>query len=84
MTTATHFGPDSLKEILTTNLGVSDEAVDDELTATLGELGVDSIGVLELQTVVRDQYAVELPETTGELNLGQIIDYVADSLKGAA
>lgn len=84
MTTFANFGPDSLKEILTTNLGVADEAVDDQLTVTLPELGVDSIGVLELQTVVRDQYRVELPDSTGELNLGQIIEFVANSLKGVA
>lgn len=84
MTTFANFGPDSLKEILTTNLGVADEAVDSELSATLPELGVDSIGVLELQTVIRDQYRVELPESTGELNLAQIIEFVSTELKGAA
>jgi aromatase len=84
MTTATNFGADALKEILTTNLGVDNEAVDESLAVTLGDLGVDSIGVLELQTVVRDQYAVLLPETTGDLRLTEIIDYIDNSLKGAA
>lgn len=84
MATATHFGADALKEILTTNLGVDREAVDESLAVTLADLGVDSIGVLELQTVVRDQYAVQLPDTTGELHLDQIIDFIDDNLKGAA
>ena len=80
MTAATTFNVDAFNEILVSNLGVDDEALDGDLTPTLADLGVDSIGVLELQTIVRDQYAVVLPDHTDQFNLGEIIDFIAAAL----
>ncbi|WP_340377085.1 acyl carrier protein [Streptomyces sp. SS7] len=81
MTTATQFDAESLKAILIENLGVDDDAIDGAWGSRPAELGIDSIGILELQAVVKEQYGVELPETTNEQSLSGIVELVSTSLK---
>lgn len=78
----TTFDRAALKEILTRNLGLDDESIEASWAATLTELGIDSIGVLELQTVAKDRHAVSLPDGIGELSLERIVDLAVDGTKG--
>ncbi|MDP4503523.1 MULTISPECIES: acyl carrier protein [unclassified Nonomuraea] len=77
MTTAT-IDTNALRQILTANLGLDEDVLDDSWDTSLAELGVDSIGVLELQTVIEQKYRVALPETAGELSPAEIYDLVAN------
>ncbi|WP_327581126.1 acyl carrier protein [Nonomuraea sp. NBC_00507] len=77
MTTAT-IDTHALRQILTANLGLDEDVLDDSWDTSLAELGVDSIGVLELQTVIEQKYRVALPETAGELSPAEIYDLVAN------
>ncbi|GAA0941708.1 acyl carrier protein [Nonomuraea longicatena] len=76
--TTEDYGAHALRGILTANLGLEDDVLDRSWTASLTDLGVDSIGVLELQTVIEQRYRVSLPETTGELSPADIHDLVAN------
>jgi aromatase len=76
--TTTTFDVNALRQILTVNLGLEDEALDGSWDVSLAELGVDSIGVLELQTVIEQRYRVAIPETAGELSPAQIYDFVTN------
>jgi acyl carrier protein len=73
------YGP--LKDILAEKVGLDGEMVDKSPTATLAELGVDSLGVLEFEVTVQERFGVALPETTVEMSIEQIVDFVADALK---
>jgi len=81
MTTATQFDTESLKAILIENLGVDDDVIDGAWDSRPAELGVDSIGVLELQAVVKEQYGIELPDSAKELSLNAIVQLVAAGLQ---
>ncbi|MGP4046382.1 acyl carrier protein [Streptomyces sp. 2A115] len=81
MTMAGQFGAEALKEILIANLGVDDDVIESAWDSNPAELGVDSIGILELQAVVKDQFGIVLPETTHELSLSGIVELVAMGLK---
>lgn len=81
MTTAMQFDAESLRAILIENLGVDDDAIDGAWESSPAELGVDSIGILELQGVVHDRYGIGLPENTKELSLNGIVELVSTGLE---
>ena len=70
------FNEQALRDILLNTLGVEDDAIDGPLASTLGDLGVDSVGFLELQVVVRERYGVVVPDTAAELSLAQLVNLV--------
>ncbi|WP_422769711.1 SRPBCC family protein [Plantactinospora sp. WMMC1484] len=45
--------------------------------ASLEELGMDSLALLELQAVVADRYRVQLPEEAGRLSVTEVAELVA-------
>ncbi|GAA5193992.1 hypothetical protein GCM10023322_57270 [Rugosimonospora acidiphila] len=66
--------------ILVSNCGLDPDAAAAAPDATLTELGLDSLALLELEAVVADRYGVRVPENAGQLT----IDEVAGVLDGAA
>jgi acyl carrier protein len=73
------YGP--LKDILAEKVGLDGETVDRSPTATLAELGVDSLGVLEFEVTVTERFGLALPDTTVEMSIEQIVDFVTNALK---
>ncbi|GAB3159636.1 hypothetical protein GCM10027290_64780 [Micromonospora sonneratiae] len=62
--------------ILVRNCGLNAEAAAATPTASLEELGMDSLALLELHAVVADRYQVQLPEESRQLSIGAIADLI--------
>ncbi|CDR06328.1 acyl carrier protein [Streptomyces iranensis] len=60
-----------LYAILSTHIGVDPQAIEGALTPS--DLGIDSIGVLELEKVLDDRYGIALPEDTPAMTIDQIL-----------
>ncbi|MGW3186089.1 acyl carrier protein [Kitasatospora sp. NPDC001119] len=73
-----------LREILTAQIGLEPEVVDGAGNASLTDLGVDSIGVIELEKAVFDEYGVDLPDETSAMTIGQIIDHIDATARSAS
>jgi acyl carrier protein len=67
-----------LDTILVRNIGL-DPGVLAGSTATLTDLGVDSIGVIELEKVLHDEFGVALPEEAPAMSVTQILTRLNDS-----
>jgi acyl carrier protein len=80
--TSTNLGRAALKEILVANLGFESETVDDAWGSPLIDSGIDSIGVLELEAVLKRRFGVTLPEGAAELSPDQIYEYIHDAMRG--
>jgi aromatase len=63
--------------ILVRHCGLDADAATAAPTASLEQLGMDSLALLELQAVVADRYRVQLPEEAGQLSIEEISDLVA-------
>lgn len=63
--------------ILVRHCGLDAGAASAAPTASLDELGMDSLALLELQAVVADRYRVQIPEEAGRLSITEIADVVA-------
>jgi aromatase len=73
----------ALHDILTTHIGLEPETVDGAGRASLADLGVDSIGFIELQKAVAEQYGTELPDDAQAWSVDQIIDHLNASPRRA-
>ena len=65
-----------LTSILVTNCGLDADAAAAAPEASLTELGMDSLALLELQAVVLDRYQVRIPEDAGQLTITEIAELV--------
>ena len=70
---------DDVEAILVTKVGLAPQTLAADPEGTLEDLGLDSLAVLELQIVNTKQYGVEIPDESGELNVGQIVDYINEN-----
>jgi acyl carrier protein len=70
---------DDVEAILVTKVGLAPQTLAADPEGTLEDLGLDSLAVLELQIVITKQYGVEIPDESGDLNVGQIVDYINDN-----
>jgi acyl carrier protein len=70
---------EDVEALLVKKVGLAPQSLADNREGTLEELGLDSLAVLELQIVVTKQYGVEIPDESGELNVGQIVDFINDN-----
>jgi acyl carrier protein len=70
---------DDVESILVTKVGLAPQTLAGNPEGTLEDLGLDSLAVLELQIVITKQYGVEIPDESGELNVGQIVDYINEN-----
>ncbi|GAA3751267.1 hypothetical protein GCM10022225_39580 [Plantactinospora mayteni] len=63
--------------ILVRHCGLDAAAAAAAPSASLEELGMDSLALLELQAVVADRYRVQLPEEAGRLSIAEVAEVVA-------
>ncbi|MFJ6194585.1 SRPBCC family protein [Micromonospora sp. NPDC092111] len=77
--TVTHGQPltTEITDILVTHCGLDAAAAARAPAATLEELGMDSLALLELSAVVADRWQVRLPEQAGQLSIADVADLVA-------
>ncbi|MCQ9184093.1 acyl carrier protein [Streptomyces sp. IBSBF 2953] len=73
-----------LHDILATHIGLEPEVVDGATDSSLADLGVDSIGLIELQKAVSDEYDTELPDEAHAWSLDQIIDHLNSTTRKAS
>ncbi|MDG4764058.1 SRPBCC family protein [Solwaraspora sp. WMMD406] len=66
--------------ILVRNCGLDAAGAAATPAASLAELGMDSLALLELQAVVADRYRVRIPEQSAELTIAQITELIADGI----
>nr|QLJ96492.1 SRPBCC family protein [Micromonospora carbonacea] len=76
--TVTHGRPRTaeITEILVAHCGLDAEAAAREPAASLEDLGMDSLALLELSAVVADRYRVRLPEDAARLSIAEVADLV--------
>ena len=65
-----------ITSILARNCGLDPDAAAAAPQASLLELGMDSLALLELQAVLLDRYQVRLPEDAGQLTITEIAELV--------
>jgi aromatase len=70
---------DDVEALLVKKVGLAPQTLANNPEGTLEDLGLDSLAVLELQIVITKQYGVEIPDESGELNVGQIVDFINET-----
>lgn len=70
-------------DALVTSIGIDREELTRSAGATLTDLGVDSIGIIELEKVVADQHGVTLPEELPGMTIEEIFSYLASAVTKA-
>ncbi|WFE23708.1 SRPBCC family protein [Solwaraspora sp. WMMD937] len=70
--------------ILVRNCGLDPAGAADTPAASLAELGLDSLALLELQAVVADRYRVRIPPDSADLTIVEIAELIADEITGEA
>ncbi|MGK5673663.1 SRPBCC family protein [Micromonospora sp. URMC 106] len=77
--TVTHGRPltAEITDILVTNCGLDADAAARAPAASLEELGMDSLALLELSAVVADRWQVQIPEQAGQLSIAGVAELVA-------
>ncbi|MFG1953567.1 SRPBCC family protein [Micromonospora sp. NPDC048830] len=77
--TVTHGRPRvaDITEILVAHCGLDADAAARAPAASLEELGMDSLALLELQAVVADRWQVQIPEQAAQLSIPAVADLVA-------
>ncbi|MFY1576005.1 SRPBCC family protein [Verrucosispora sp. WMMD703] len=66
-----------ITDILVTNCGLDPDAAARAPAASLEELGMDSLALLELSAVVADRWQVSIPEQAAQLTIPAVADLVA-------
>lgn len=67
---------DDIETILVKKVGLAPQTLADAPEKSLEDLGLDSLAVLELQIVITKQYGVEIPDESGSLSVGEIVDHI--------
>jgi acyl carrier protein len=70
---------DDIESILVKKVGLAPQTLASNPENSLEDLGLDSLAVLELQIVITKQYGVEIPDESGELSVGEIVDFINGS-----
>lgn len=74
------FTEEDLNRILLQKVGIDPDTLEGAAEPTLEDLGLDSLAALEIQTIVKDAYGVELPENTVEMTTTEVVSFVHESL----
>jgi aromatase len=75
---------EDVESILVTKVGLAPQTLAANPDGSLEDLGLDSLAVLELQIVITKHYGVEIPDESGELNVGEIVDFINTATEQAA
>jgi aromatase len=78
-----HAATAEITSILVRNCGLDPDAAEAAPSATLAELGMDSLALLELGAVVADRHGVHVPEDAGLLTIDEIADLLPPRPRGA-
>jgi acyl carrier protein len=70
---------DDIESILVKKVGLAPQTLASNPANSLEDLGLDSLAVLELQIVITKLYGVEIPDESGELSVGEIVDFINGS-----
>lgn len=78
----TRFGFDDLKQILVDSLGVAEDAIDDDPSASFESVGLDSLAFIQLQLALDEEWGLQLSSEDAEriYTFGDAIDYVNERL----
>ncbi|MEV6691973.1 SRPBCC family protein [Micromonospora sp. NPDC051196] len=68
---------EEITDILVTNCGLDPDAAAREPAASLEELGMDSLALLELTAVVADRWRVRIPEQAAQLSIPAVAEIVS-------
>lgn len=71
------FTYDDLKHILVERIGLSEAEVPEDLDTTFGDLGLDSLAIVEVQLSLQQDYGVSIPDEDADAigTLREAIDY---------
>jgi aromatase len=72
-----------IEEILVSKTGLAADAVADQPFASLVDLGLDSLAVLELQAEAARRFGVEIPDTALEMNIAGLVAHINEHLEVA-
>jgi aromatase len=75
---------DDIESILVKKVGLAPQTLASNPENSLEDLGLDSLAVLELQIVITKHYGVEIPDESGELSVGEIVDFINGATEQAA
>ena len=76
------FAFDDLKRILVDRLGVAEDQIEDDPSATFDQLGLDSLAFIEFQTALDEDWGVHVRDDDAEqiYTIGDAIEYVNERL----
>ena len=70
----------NIKEVIAKELGLEVEQLKDEATF-MGDLGTDSLEIVELIMVLEDEFEIDIPDEDAEklLAVGDVVNYINDN-----
>lgn len=77
-----HFGFDDLKHILVQRVGTPEDHIPNDPSATLDQIGLDSLAFIELQTALEEDWGVRIRDEDVEriYVVGEALDFVNERL----
>jgi minimal PKS acyl carrier protein len=68
---------EDLKDILVNRVGLPEDTVTDDLSASFDDMGLDSLAFVEIQLAMQQQYGFTIPDEDAQdiTTVGQAIDY---------
>lgn len=79
-----HFSIAGLMDLLVQKVGLDSAFVTDDASATLDDVGLDSLAFLQLRTELDNEYGVELANEPKGLTFGEIVAAVDEHLREKA
>jgi acyl carrier protein len=79
------FGFEDLKRILVDRVGLAEDVVKDDPSATFEDMGLDSLALVEIQLAMEQEYGFTIADEDAEkiMNVGDAISYVNSRLAQA-
>lgn len=80
------FSFEDLKRILVDRVGLPEDVVKDDPSATFEDMGLDSLALVEIQLAMEQEYGFTVADEDAEkiLNVGDAIGYVNERLAAQA
>ena len=77
-----HFAFEDLKHILVDRVGGAEDHIEDDPSATLDEIGLDSLAFIELRTALEEEWGVRVRDEDVEriYTVGDALAYVNERL----
>jgi acyl carrier protein len=75
-TTAMALDPSRLRDILVTDVGIDPDQLSLRPEASLADLGLDSIALVELSVVLRERHGVGLPDYANTMSFDELAGHL--------